>query len=140
MDPTITAAIIGAVATIGVGYLAIRFGKKQGYEEGFRVGRQHSLEKFMDGYLKSVSQALEHLKSDRVVEARGIAKGLVENVKIWRKIQSSFSELLNSLISELDEFLKGDDISRVREILISIQTGYEGRRLAIETELRKSLI
>ncbi|MEJ2463073.1 MAG: hypothetical protein P8098_15800 [Candidatus Thiodiazotropha sp.] len=140
MDPTILAALIGAVATIAAAFIGLSSGRKKGYEEGYAEGQKHSLEKFMDEYLRNVTEALEHINNDRITEARGTAKGLVENVMVWRGIQRSFSELLNGLITELDEFLKGDDISKVREILISIKSGYEGRRLAIETELKRSRI
>ena len=69
-----------------------------------------------------------------------VARGLVENVKTWRKIQERFSELLNGLITELDQALKENHEKIIIDKIHTIKEGYEGKRLAIETEIKKSKI
>jgi len=138
---TIIAAIIGYNSGRNAGYDAgERTGFKLGHEEGMARGQKHSIEKFMDVYREDVDRAIRFERADSIHEVISAARALVENVKTWRRIQARFAELLNGLIDELDKAIEKQDYSAISQGLKAIDKAYKGRRLAVETELRKSQI
>jgi hypothetical protein len=94
----------------------------------------------MDVYRKDIQRAVKYLNNQNMSAAKNVASGLVENVKVWRQIQISLSQLLNGLITELENALNRNDDQAVESIVRTIFERYEGLRLALETELQKSRI
>lgn len=140
MDPVIIAALITAVGTVVGAVVGATYGKKQGYKSGFEEGKKHSIEKFMDVYRDDIDRAVDYLEKDELQKAKNVARGLVENVKIWREIQERFWDLLNGLIRQLEGALNEDNDELATQTIHTIREAYRGKRLAIETELKKSQI
>jgi flagellar biosynthesis/type III secretory pathway protein FliH len=141
VDPgtaAIVAGGIGAVATVVAAIIGRMRGRKQGYAEGLEEGKKHSIEKFMDVYRDDIRRAAEHLEKHEDERARDVARGLVDNVKVWRDIQSSFAELLNGLVAELDSALRTGNNQLASRMIRTINEAYAGKRLAVETQLQRS--
>jgi hypothetical protein len=131
MDPvtaTILAAVIGAAGSVIGGII------------GSRSGYKHSIESFMDVYKKDIQRAVQHLEDRQPDRAKDIARGFVENVKVWRDIQGSFAQLLNGLVNELDGALRTGNDDLASQMIRAINEAYEGKRLAVDTQLRRSRI
>jgi len=94
----------------------------------------------MDIYKRDVRRAIGHLDQNNPSRASDVARGFVENVKTWRGIQESFTALLNGLVSELEAALGQGNPDLIARALRAINEAYEGRRLAVETQLKKSRI
>lgn len=129
------AAITGTCTIIGA-YI----GKKFGFEIGYREGRKHSLLEFMDILEKDLAKAIQFIESNNFDRAANVGHAIVANVKQWREIQSKFKELLNGQISALDEALQSGNRKYIAGRLMELSDAFEGKRLAVETELRKSAI
>ena len=65
---------------------------------------------------------------------------IVENIKTWRSIQENFKGLLNGLVDELTIGLNEDNRELIDHSLRAMHESFEGKRLAIESELKKSKI
>ena len=148
MDPTIIASIIGAGATVVAAIIALRSGRNRGHLEGYKEGKaagidfggMHSIERFMDIYKENIDRAVDHLESGENDRARNVARGFVDNVKVWRDIQENFSKLLNGLVNDLDGAIVQQNDQQINDLLFSIREAYQGKRAAIETQLARSKI
>lgn len=122
-------------------------GKEIGMKEGIEKGREHSMLKFMDVYKKhldATAEAISWVEKEANPETlsilRSSVRATVEDVKVWRQIQEKFKELLDGQIDDLETALQRSDYRKLMEIIRILQQTYEGKRLAIETELAKSKI
>lgn len=124
-----------------------KVGKMAGMEEGIEKGRKHSILKFMDvyrGHLDAMAAAVSSVEDSENPETlsllRSSALATVEDVKTWRRIQENFQKLLDGQIDDLEAAVQRNDYQKVVETIRILQQTYEGKRLAIETELAKSKI
>ena len=144
MDPTIITALIGATATIVAALIARRAGKKRGVEEGMKdgieKGREHSLLRFMDEQEKQLAGAMSAIERQDYSDLEAKATAIVDTVMIWRRIQENFQALLNGRVSDLAGILKQGKPENLVTSIRALHDGFAARRLAVETELRKSTI
>ena len=132
MNSTILAAVIGALGAIGAALIGLLVGQ--------RKASHHSILRFLDVHEKNVKRALSRAARNDYHEVEAISRAIVENAKTWRRIQESFRELLDGLITELERALERRDQEEVKKIIRTLQSEYRGKRLAVETELEKSKI
>lgn len=142
MDPTIIVALIGAGATIGAAIIGRQAGRRQGKEEGKAEGEKHSILKFMDEQEKQLDRALQAIERRDDRQLRAVATAIVDNAETWRRIQENFKALLNGRLDDLRGTLRSDqaNFESIRGIVTAYREGFRARRLAIETELKKSRI
>lgn len=135
MDPgtaTLLAAIIGAIGAVIAGIV--------GHRSGVKKGRRHSILQFLDVYEKDLKNAVEYLDRGFSQRATNKARAIVENVKVWRKIQKSFEEALNGQVNSLDSALQTGNEEDIKNRIRELYDAFEGRRLLVETQLKKSQI
>ncbi len=133
---TIAAALIGLIGAIG----AAEIGKRNGIKQGFEDGRKHSIQKFLDVQKSQLRRAEAAIRRGHYLEARAIATAIVDNTTQWRIIQENFRALLNGRIDELSRVLETGRLDNIASTILALKEGFEGKALAVETELKKSKI
>ena len=133
---TIIVAIVGALATISAAIIA----RKSGQQAGIERGQQHSIQKFLDVQKKQLDRAEDAAKRGDYVELRALATAIVDNTMQWRRIQENFRALLNGRVDDLNGTLRVGKPEQLVGTILALKEGFEGRALAVETELKKSAI
>ena len=120
-------------------------GFKEGFWEGVDKGSKHSIWKFVNetyrDHLSEMDKALSLVKEveneETLKQLKAAATATAQDVKLWRQVQSQFESFLNSQIDALDLAIKEDDYEKIEEVILVLLQTYDGKRLAIQTELEK---
>ncbi len=132
MSPEVIAAIIGGVATIAAAIIGREWGK--------RVAQKHSLLKFMDEQEKLLKRAMNAIEAENQQKIEAVATAIVDTAMTWRRIQENFGKLLNGRIDEVNGLLRERATRQLSQPLRALNESFPARRLAVETELKKSTI
>ncbi len=136
MDPTITAALIGAIATVAAAVIGHQAGKKRGLAKG----REHSLLKFMDEQEIQLNHAMDAVNRRDYRELEAVATAIVDTATTWRRIQENFQALLNGRINDIAGILRQGRPENLENSIRALHEGFRARRLAVETELERSTV
>jgi len=132
----IAAAIIGVIGSVWAADIV----KKSGFKAGFEEGRKHSIQKYLDVQKRQLARAEAAIRRGDYGELRAIATAIVDNTKQWRIIQQNLGAMLNGRVDELSRALETGRPDIIASTILALKEGFEGKALAVETELKKSVI
>ena len=135
MDPTIIAAVIGAVATISAAVIALQTGKKQG-----RAEKEKEIDDAPRKYVNNLDKLIKIAMREGATKASINARAIVSTRNDLKESTIKIADRLNSEINVLERQQQEQARSEVlMETIEVLSKKWPAKKDQIEIELRKVL-